>query len=549
SSPTSFGNDLVLETTNNKSNIIFSANFIPRMVVTDGASGFVGVGNNFLDPVSQVHIHDGSLPTYLRITNASTGATALDGLTIGNVGTLAEITQWETNNILFRISNADQMLQNRFFLSWPGAAGINTTTPLSVLHVDGVNFGPVIPAVGTGEVFRTVGGGQDLNIWRMFAGTTEIGDFYNTTAGAGGLYSVNDLHIRAQSGMMLLKSQGDFERVKITNVSATNNMTRVAISSNPAVPCTTLVSLLTLGDNAPTNGGGSRPWMQTGTYTTTGTDNMYFGLKNEPPSSGLADPDRQDAIINWGDNVNNGGTDPPQGPDYLRFIFTSPLIANTTGSTGPDGLEVMRMTPTGLVGIGDSYNGTNGPMRRLDIHHDGMVSGSYVGVPQLRLSQTITGSQWTRIYTDFETTNQGNLLINPFWHNQARHVGINLTPTDIINQELDVNGNGRFRNMPPTTDNLNVVLIHPNDGTSLSGVLYQRNYPLGIGADADFYDIGSANPPQFNNTPAYREGITGMGFLITDPNPAAQLEVHSKIPPQLRLSETILQSVINCVFI
>ena len=46
---------------------------------------------------------------------------------------------------------------------------------------------------------------------------------------------------------------------------------------------------------------GWRPWMNVGTYNSLGSDNMYLGLKYEGST------DRQDAVINWGDNTTLGG--------------------------------------------------------------------------------------------------------------------------------------------------------------------------------------------------------------------------------------------------
>lgn len=108
------------------------------------------------------------------------------------------------------------------------------------------------------------------------------------------------------------------------------NLTRVAISHNPAQPVTRPLSLLHLGYNTGLSStpvgstDGWRSWMDIGTFTTNGTDNIYVGLKNEGA-------DRSDAVINWGDN-QNGGLAGGVGPDHLRFIFTS----TTTGFPAGD---------------------------------------------------------------------------------------------------------------------------------------------------------------------------------------------------------------------
>ncbi|MCW3104105.1 MAG: Collagen triple helix repeat-containing protein [Bacteroidetes bacterium] len=143
--------------------------------------------------------------------------------------------------------------------------------------------------------------------------------------------------------------------------AVTSDFTRMSISEDPAFPVTRPLSLLHLGYNTgltpfipPGSTDGWRPWMDIGMFISNGTDNGYLGLKTE--TGGLAG-DRQDMVLNWGDNQTAGplGT----GPDNMRFIFT----ATTTGvtgfppATGADGLEGMRMTPTAATGI---YTGIGG---------------------------------------------------------------------------------------------------------------------------------------------------------------------------------------------
>lgn len=168
---------------------------------------------------------------------------------------------------------------------------------------------------------------------------------------------------------------GVTERMRITTVNAplvSNplgliNRTRVSISHGP-LAINNPRSLLHLGYNVELVEGagvtdGWRDWMDIGTLTSNGTDNIYVGLKNE---SGInsSNANRYDAIINWGDDLTD-----VNGPDYLRFIFTSRLGSGQGQSSANDGLEVMRLAPNGNVGIGDfSVNGLNQqPQVRLDI--------------------------------------------------------------------------------------------------------------------------------------------------------------------------------------
>jgi Chaperone of endosialidase/Secretion system C-terminal sorting domain len=146
----------------------------------------------------------------------------------------------------------------------------------------------------------------------------------------------------------------------------TANTTRVSISYDPNIPVTRPLSLLHLGYNTGLVGigitDGWRSWMDIGTFTSNGTDNMYIGLKQEVgifPAN-----DRQDAVVSWGDN---NGVNPLNGPDNLRFIFTQTQtgFGNTPANTN-NGLEVARMEPQiastiavpnplnfGMMGIGD----------------------------------------------------------------------------------------------------------------------------------------------------------------------------------------------------
>ena len=56
---------------------------VTRMTVTDGIFGYVGIGPNFLNPQSLLHLHDGPVNICTRFTNVNTWATATDGTEIG----------------------------------------------------------------------------------------------------------------------------------------------------------------------------------------------------------------------------------------------------------------------------------------------------------------------------------------------------------------------------------------------------------------------------------------------------------------------------------
>ena len=61
-------------------------------------------------------------------------------------------------------------------------------------------------------------------------------------------------------------------------------------------------------------------------------------------------------MIAWADNLAGASN----GPDNLVFMFTS-------GGPGGTDLELGRMTPAGLTGIGNTWSNTSQPRRTLDV--------------------------------------------------------------------------------------------------------------------------------------------------------------------------------------
>ncbi|MBL0329375.1 MAG: tail fiber domain-containing protein [Bacteroidetes bacterium] len=122
------------------------------------------------------------------------------------------------------------------------------------------------------------------------------------------------------------------------------NLTRVSISDDPTTPVTRPLSLLHIGYNTILGNDGWRSWMDVGMFASKSSDNVYLGLKAEPGIAGIPGLDRQDAVLNWGDSPTS--SIPTNGPDNLRFIFTSPLGSGLSPASGANGLEGMRMTPS-----------------------------------------------------------------------------------------------------------------------------------------------------------------------------------------------------------
>lgn len=193
--------------------------------------------------------------------------------------------------------------------------------------------------------------------------------------------------------------------------------------------------------NAFANGGnGWRTWNKTGVYINENSDEMYVGLKNEFTLNG---PNRSDAVIMWGDdqaNINDGTA------DNFRLIFSGGFAnGNGNGGTNPrdpftsSGLETMRMTPFGKMGIGPLFNFTLPPARRLEILDYQNSNGTSANEPQLRLTFTQTTTPNTGVFTDLQTTSLGDLFIDPRSGTNKRRVGINTsTPNDKLEINSDV---------------------------------------------------------------------------------------------------------------
>lgn len=214
----------------------------------------------------------------------------------------------------------------------------------------------------------------------MDKGGQEMGAFYNRS---------NDDHLRIrasrQGGDIVFHSRFDnvstfpgTERIRIghglVNPGASsiqtrangNEATRIMIHEDPTNRIRKGLSLLHLGFSAagPTfAGGGYRAWMDVGTFTAVGSDNMYVGMKSE--SNLLQDwGNTQSAVISWGDDI--GATNPS---DRMRFIFTSGQNNNTIAGS-VQGLEIARMVGTdnyGKMGIGDFFTSNADPINTLEV--------------------------------------------------------------------------------------------------------------------------------------------------------------------------------------
>lgn len=206
-------------------------------------------------------------------------------------------------------------------------------------------------------------------------------------------------------------------------IATTNPLSRLTINSDINDPTTPILR-------------GWRSWMKTGVFINETSDNMYIGMIDKGGANNGAN--NKDAIIAWGDDPSFSGV----GPDHLRFIFTKPLIGSSTdpyNSGGTNGVEMMRMTPEGNIGIGPTFTATTPPQRRLDIFDDNSLHNGYYNGPQLRLSAELNSVVTLGKWTDFQTTSLGDLYIHPSAANVDRRVGIN---TSVPGNTLEINGTG-----------------------------------------------------------------------------------------------------------
>lgn len=262
----------------------------------------------------------------------------------------------------------------------------------------------------------------------------------DTNAPAGGNYvgfnnfSTIPLPIRNDGDPRINISSNSSNKFAITELGTWNGLNGL---SRNRVQRTTLGlqgqtnlawSMLHLWDDAAGNlpGAMQRPWMNVGTSYTSNIDFMYSGLLERPNAGGsdLA----TDAVIAWGcqpGTTQNGNT------DNFRFIFLQGLSATPNGgSQTQQGLEMMRISPVGNVGIGDfSSNGfglAEQPTQSLDV--DGGAR-----LRQLPLNDTadvfITGRQedavgdYVLTYTPFDDLNFDDCR----WEDVNSATGLGLT--------------------------------------------------------------------------------------------------------------------------
>lgn len=296
------------------------------------------------------------------------------------------------------------------------------------------------------------------------------------------------------------------ERIRITTnqgnpdpFNPEGDNTRIGISNRGEEHITLIRSLLHLGYNTGflinniNATDGWRSWMDVGTFTNNGRENMYVGLKQEAPEIiGLVPQPaaRFDAIINWGDNEPV----PSDGRyNNLRFIYTTPVTtSNNQPHTAWNGLETMRIEPTvastltapnfGMVGIGDfspegpNTNGADVVNAKLDIDGD------------LRVRTVTQDNDLTQV-----------LVIDPTDHNRVHwRDATNLTPNVTSDNGIFVNTSGVVQLGVPCLDvngNINTAGILATQFTE-DRVIANRDFNFWIGSlDTETGGVGFGGQP------------------------------------------------------
>ncbi|MGB3947514.1 MAG: tail fiber domain-containing protein [Bacteroidia bacterium] len=126
------------------------ANNLARLTV-DGTAGptqgFIGIGNNFLNPQSLLHVNDGVNATYTQITNNATSNSTTDGLKVGiEANGQASIIQQEAQDIAIYTAGSAPV-NKRITVKGTagitqGSVGINTINPQNRLEITSVSTDP-----------------------------------------------------------------------------------------------------------------------------------------------------------------------------------------------------------------------------------------------------------------------------------------------------------------------------------------------------------------------------------------------------------------------
>lgn len=158
--------------------LIFGTANTERMRIEDGGNVSIGLAS---DAVSKLQVHDtGTGNVGIRITNATTGATATDGLYIGlQDDETAQIWMYDNENMVFATNNAE-----RIRIQSGGNVSIGTTSNIEMLAVEGrIALRETTAPSATANYGKLYVKSSDSNLYFMNDSGTE---YQLTPSGGGG---------------------------------------------------------------------------------------------------------------------------------------------------------------------------------------------------------------------------------------------------------------------------------------------------------------------------------------------------------------------------
>ncbi len=189
--------------------------------------------------------------------------------------------------------------------------------------------------------------------------------------------------------------------------------------------------------------GGIRNWFNTGVLMTENSDGMYVGLRSLAPNTSYA-------VVNWSDDAFGGA-----GTDFLSFNFTGgPSVLGSS----VNGMELGRFNPTpnsGSFGVGNFQfiNAFAEPTRRVEILDAEPNTGLNANRPQLRLTYAYNANPVNGIFSEFQTTNLGDLYFNARSNSNLRRFGFHTnTPNNTV--EIDAFGSSPIPLFPSGSSGL-----------------------------------------------------------------------------------------------
>ena len=335
-----------------------------------------------------------------------------------------------------------------------GYVGIGSgfSTPQALLHINGyANAG------NTGEVFRSSGPDDDINAWRMYTGINNGSEKMSlfVTPNFSDPYNNNNATIQAPEGNITFNPGGNFETMRIAGkytdlFPATGTSSYSVFQGNVGIVTKYPLALLQVGPEV-MNDGSYRDWMQQGVLHTYQGMTSFLGMRK------LSADDEAETVLSWSNFYK-------QKVNSLKFKFTQDVPFGTEASDR-DGINVAEMISDGFAtGSRMGVGGT--PVRRLESFDRGEDA------PQLRLTYTYRNEFDGFTYTDFQTTRAGDLFIEPRITDRQGNVGIGIfSPSE----KIDVNGGGRFRDIPDRNQSAaNALMIGEQAGATLSDLTLRK---------------------------------------------------------------------------